>query len=126
MIRSLLRLNRRALLDTRPKDAKAMNNRVKILIAVMLIFAVGGFSLAQWGPRGGRGGRRGGFGGGYGGGIIDEHGGVFIEGGEPDSHLPADRDGTPDWPVDPDFKKDVFTFVRLRYHSADYRPHAWI
>lgn len=28
-----------------------------------------------------------------------------------------DRHGVPDWNVDPDFKKDVFTFVRIRYDS---------
>ena len=29
----------------------------------------------------------------------------------------TDRRGVPDWEVDPDFKDDVFTFVRVRYSS---------
>jgi hypothetical protein len=39
--------------------------------------------------------------------------------------LPADRHGTPDWEVDPHFKSDVFTFVRIRYSSM-YRGDTWI
>jgi hypothetical protein len=39
--------------------------------------------------------------------------------------LPADRHGTPDWEVDPHFKSDVFTFVRIRYTAA-YRGNTWI
>ena len=39
--------------------------------------------------------------------------------------LPADRHGTPDWEVDPHFKSDVFTFVRIRYTSM-YRGETWI
>lgn len=31
--------------------------------------------------------------------------------------LPSDRSGVPDWKVDPDFKHDVFTFVRIEYDS---------
>lgn len=31
--------------------------------------------------------------------------------------LPADRAGVPDWTVDPKFKHDVFTFVRVQYDS---------
>jgi hypothetical protein len=30
----------------------------------------------------------------------------------------SDRNGVPEWEVDPQFKKDVFTFVRVRYSSA--------
>ena len=29
----------------------------------------------------------------------------------------TDRRGTPDWPVDPHFKHDLFTFVRVKYRS---------
>lgn len=29
-----------------------------------------------------------------------------------------DRQGVPDWPVDPKFKHDVFTFVRIQYSSG--------
>lgn len=36
----------------------------------------------------------------------------------------SDRRGVPDWQVDPQFKHDVFTFVRLRYQSWG-RGHAW-
>jgi hypothetical protein len=32
--------------------------------------------------------------------------------------LPADRAGVQDWPVDPQFKHDLFTFVRIEYTSA--------
>lgn len=31
--------------------------------------------------------------------------------------LPTDRAGVPDWKPDPDFKHDVFTFVRIEYDS---------
>jgi len=33
--------------------------------------------------------------------------------------LPSDRHDIPTWPVDPAFKSDVFTFVRIKYNS-DY------
>ncbi|MDY3560758.1 DUF4159 domain-containing protein [Gemmata sp. JC673] len=33
------------------------------------------------------------------------------------SELPANRAGVPDWKVDPNFKNDVFTFVRIEYDS---------
>lgn len=33
---------------------------------------------------------------------------------------PSDSVGTPEWTVDPTFKKDVFTFVRIRYQGAGY------
>lgn len=61
--------------------------------AVACVVAVG-FSLAQqpWWD-GGRG---------YRGGSIE---------------LPADRKGIPDWEIDPQFEKDVFTFVRVEYDS---------
>ncbi len=32
----------------------------------------------------------------------------------------SDRNGVPEWAVDPAFKKDLFTFVRVRYGSAGY------
>lgn len=38
-----------------------------------------------------------------------------------DPSAPPERNGVPDWEVDPRFKHDVFTFVRLRYNS--YRRH---
>jgi hypothetical protein len=31
---------------------------------------------------------------------------------------PADRRGVPDWEIDEHFKKDVFTFVRIKYESS--------
>src|ERR1700752_3065217 len=37
--------------------------------------------------------------------------------------LPTDRNGVPDWQVDPNFKNDVFTFVRIEYDS--YRGRRW-
>ena len=30
----------------------------------------------------------------------------------------VDRNGIPDWEVDPHFKSDLFTFVRIRYSSG--------
>ena len=35
--------------------------------------------------------------------------------------LPADRAGIPNWKVDPKFKNDVFTFVRVQYDSGGGR-----
>ncbi len=32
--------------------------------------------------------------------------------------MPADRNGVPTWQVDPAFKDDVFTFVRVKYNSV--------
>ena len=32
--------------------------------------------------------------------------------------IPDDRAGVPDWKVDPQFKDDVFTFVRVEYSSG--------
>ena len=33
----------------------------------------------------------------------------------------TDRGGVPEWEVDKDFTKDVFTFVRVQYDSSGYR-----
>ncbi|QGQ21605.1 DUF4159 domain-containing protein [Gimesia benthica] len=33
------------------------------------------------------------------------------------SRSPMDRNGVPEWKVDPEFQHDVFTFVRIRYNS---------
>ena len=41
---------------------------------------------------------------------------------------PSDSVGTPDWQVDPAFKKDVFTFVRIRYqrgYRGSYSAGFW-
>ncbi len=35
---------------------------------------------------------------------------------------PTDSLGTPDWSVDPEFKKDVFTFVRIGARTAPGAP----
>src|SRR4051812_1110415 len=32
----------------------------------------------------------------------------------------SDRNGVPEWDVDPAFKHDLFTFVRIRYSSSGY------
>ena len=37
--------------------------------------------------------------------------------------MPADRNGVPNWEVDPHFKHDVFTFVRIKYRS--FRGDRW-
>jgi hypothetical protein len=38
---------------------------------------------------------------------------------------PSHSTGTPEWVLDPVFKKDAFTFVRVRY-SSPWRRHNWI
>lgn len=77
------------------------------LVALLLGGAAAGLATAQWDDdfydrRGGR--NRG-----LGSGVTE-----FTE-----------RNGTPEWPVDPNFKHDVFTFVRLRYFSAGRRGGGW-
>lgn len=42
-----------------------------------------------------------------------------------DPTVEPDRNGVPDWEVDPRFKDDVFTFVRLRYSSNRGRGGKW-
>ena len=46
-------------------------------------------------------------------------------GGNVPSEL-TDRRGVPDWEVDPAFKSDVFTFVRIRYNSWGGRGGGWL
>jgi hypothetical protein len=89
-----------------------------IAVAVTLLGFCGA-AVAQFGRGGGRRGAGGGS-------FYDEHGDLFVEGGAPDSHLPPDRHGTPDWKVDPHFKSDTFTFVRIRYSSEYPRERSWI
>jgi Domain of unknown function (DUF4159) len=98
-----------------------MKRATLVRMTALLLVLGGGIVFAQF--RGG--GRRNRFGG-DGSSFYDEHGDLFTEGGDPDSHLPPDRHGTPDWTVDPQFKSDLFTFVRIKYHSAPYRIHSWI
>jgi hypothetical protein len=88
------------------------------LIVILTIISIGGMLFAQ--RRGGRGG--GGFGGPFGGG---RGGGGRFGGGYGGAVLPADRNGTPNWTVDPHFKSDVFTFVRIQYDSYG-RGNAWL
>jgi hypothetical protein len=38
-----------------------------------------------------------------------------------DGVMPEDRNGVPRWNIDPKFKRDVFTFVRVRYDSYGRR-----
>jgi hypothetical protein len=43
-----------------------------------------------------------------------------------DWSLPMDRGGVPTWNIDPQFKRDTFTFVRIRYDSYGYgRGGGW-
>ena len=66
-----------------------------------------GVALAQWQGRSGRGYRdpyRGGYG---------------------DRYDLGDRRGVPDWEVDPEFKSDVFTFVRVRWGGWGRRGGGW-
>jgi Domain of unknown function (DUF4159) len=72
--------------------------RTMVVAALALSCVAAGLVFAQqrgWGGRGG------GYGGGY-------------------SRDVSDRNGVPDWEVDPAFKKDLFTFVRVKYSSAGY------
>ena len=39
--------------------------------------------------------------------------------------LPSDRAGVADWKVDPNFEKDVFTFVRIEYDSSRGGGRRW-
>ena len=73
------------------------------VVAVALVLAVFASAIVFAQDRGRRG-RRGGYGGYRG---WDDRGIPEI----------TDRRGTPDWPVDPHFKKDLFTFVRVKYRS---------
>ena len=67
---------------------------------------------------GGLGGQGGGRGGGGSGGRWGGLGGEYMAGNEAMRPLPEDRNGVPKWDVDPHFKSDVFTFVRLRFTTA--------
>src|SRR6185503_14017235 len=75
----------------------------------LLLALLAGMSLAQF-----DGGRRG-FGGGR------NWGGEFLAGDEPIQPLPPDRAGVPNWELDPNFKTDAFTFVRLRFTNGNRR-----
>ena len=73
--------------------------RTIVAAALALSCVAAGLVFAQqrgWGGRGG----------GYGGGGYERD--------------VSDRNGVPDWEVDPQFKKDLFTFVRVRYSSGGY------
>src|SRR4051794_39894757 len=71
-----------------------------IAVAVLASCIAAGVIFAQ---------QRGGWGGGYGGG--------YGRGYQRDI---SDRNGVPEWDVDPAFKHDLFTFVRIRYSSSGY------
>lgn len=45
--------------------------------------------------------------------------------GRTQTTLPENRNGVPLWDVDPEFKNDVFTFVRIEYDSYQ-RPGSWL
>src|SRR5262245_59389522 len=72
----------------------------KILLGALALVLLTGISLAQFGGRRGFGAGR-------------SRAGEFLSGDEPIQPLPADREGVPDWKLDPHFKHDAFTFVRL-------------
>jgi Domain of unknown function (DUF4159) len=86
-----------------------VNRRSRLLSAalVVLIFAAGSVFAQDRGRRGGRG---------YGGGR-GWYGGVPGE--------ITDRRGVPDWEVDPHFKSDLFTFVRVKFSSYG-RGNDWL
>ena len=98
-----------------------MIGRIRIILGLLLLAGIATLTWAQFGGGfGGRGGG-GGFGGGRGGrggGASDSYYGPSYGGNLPMPELPLDRHGTPKWDVDPQFKHDVFTFVRLHYTSS--------
>jgi hypothetical protein len=86
-------------------------------VVVLLVLSIGGAVMAQRGQ--GRGG------GGRGGGGRGRAGG-FAGGLGLGDQLPADRSGIPTWNVDPHFKSDIFTFVRIEFDSYGNRgANAW-
>jgi len=92
-----------------------MNKFLRMGLGLVLMLGIAGLSSAQFG-----GGGFGGFGRGFGGGRGGRGGFGGGRGGTPEiPELPADRNGVPNWTVDPHFKNDVFTFVRLRYTSVN-------
>jgi len=76
--------------------------RMPSALALLIVVALTISSLGQFG------------GGGFGGGGRNRG---FRDGDELDRN---DRNGVPDWTNDPEFKDDVFTFVRVRYTSGDF------
>jgi hypothetical protein len=82
-----------------------MTRTLYLATALALVGSLAGILFAQRGGRIGGGGGR--FrGGGFGGGALTD--------------LSVDRRGIPTWPVDPQFRSDVFTFVRVIYSSPKY------
>jgi hypothetical protein len=91
-----------------------MTRRPRIAVVLGLVALAGGLALAQrfqpgFDPSGGMGGMRGGRQRGFGG-----YGG----GRRMPGVMPADRAGVPDWEIDENFPRDVFTFVRVEYDSG--------
>ncbi len=79
-----------------------MNTTLRKALLLLLVLAMGGlWAWAQFDPDRPRRGR-----GGYG------------RRPPPDPGSIPDRNGTPNWEVDPKFSKDVFTFVRVKYPSG--------
>ena len=76
-----------------------MNRRSVFAAVVVTLVLIGGIVFAQDRGRRGRGG-------GYGRGYYGDTPGAI-----------TDRRGVPDWALDPHFKSDVFTFVRVKYSS---------
>jgi len=74
-----------------------------------MLCGIASMTSAQFGGR---------FSGGRGGGGRD---GEYVAGNEPITPLPEDRKGVPNWQLDPNFKRDAFTFVRLRFTNIGYR-----
>ena len=94
-----------------------MTRPTSVAMGIILLLGAAGISSAQ---RGGFGGFRGGFGGfgGRSGGASDSYYGPAYGGNQAMPELPEDRHDVPSWTVDPQFKNDVFTFVRLHYNSV--------
>jgi hypothetical protein len=82
----------------------------RALFAFLALGTAVGITSAQFGG--------GGFGRGRGGeGASDSYNGANYGGDLPMPGFPEDRHGTPTWPVDTQFKSDLFTFVRIHYNS---------
>lgn len=109
--------------------------RSGLLLAALLMAAGGLWAQRTFGPGGGGGGIGGGGRGGFRGGQASEDGTpIFYLNGDPYGREPdgrlfswprrptdlSDRHGTPTWDIDPHFKSDLFTFVRINYYSTRY------
>ena len=79
-------------------DAAVKRRRLALSLVGLTVLLTAGVVTAQWQRRGGYRGY----------------------GFDPTDGRVYDRQGVPEWQNDPEFKKDVFTFVRIRYTSESW------